>query len=415
MVHCSKLRKMTKIKRGHSKAVLLLLSIFIALASLPYASAIGVTPGRTTLDFQPNLQKTIEIIVLNNEHKDMKIAFGVLGDLADYVSLNAKSLEFKPDEDSKSIDYTLSLPASLQPGIQEAKIIITEVPKDISENEVTVGAAIVIISQLHVKVPYPYKYAEIRLKAKNNADGKVNIYVEVDNLGRHDLVDKQAIIEIFGPTNEKIAVLKTDTKTIPAGKKDELVASWQDSVNAGQYKAVASLAYDDGKITNAEGIFSVGSLSIDIVDISVKNFRLGDIAKFEIVAENYWNQETKNVFAQLQIFDKENQNIADVKTASLDILPLSRQILTAYWDSAGIKEGEYSGKIILNFAGQQVERQIKTEIKLNGIKVEIAGGALTARASAVKDGRQNLMLILIVVLIAINIAWLAYFKRKKNK
>ncbi len=407
---------MTKIKRFHAKTVLLLLlSIFITLISLSNALAIGVTPGRTTLDFQPNLQRTIEIAVLNNEHKDMKIAFGVMGELADYVSLNAKSLELKPDEESKSIAYTINLPSSLQPGTQEAKIIVTEVPKDIGENDVTVGAAIVTISQLLVKVPYPYKYAEIRLKTKDASNGKVNIYVEVDNLGQHDLVDRQAIIEIFGPTNEKIAVLKTDTKTIPAGKKDELVASWQDNVNAGQYKAVASLAYDEGKIANAEGIFSVGSLGVDVVDISVKNFRLGEIAKFEIVAENKWNQATKDVFAQLQIFDGQSQNVADVKTASLDISPLSRQILTAYWDTAGIKEGEYSGKIILNFAGQKIERQLKTEIKLNSIKVEIVGGGLTAKVAAVEGGKQNLMLILIVVLIVINIAWFVYFKYRTKK
>jgi len=396
--------------------VLLFAFIFIATAMISNALAIGITPGRVTVDFQPSMQKTVEFTILNNEHKDMKVMFGLMGELADYITLNTKSVDFMATEESKTFSYTVNLPVALTPGNHEAKIAAAELPLEGTGEGVYIGSTVVVTSQFLVKSPYPYKYAAIMLDVKEaNVNGTTNFYVEVENLGQHDLVDMQAIIEILGPTNNKIAILKTDTKTIPAGQKVELVASWKADVNAGQYRAVASLAYDEGKIASAEKVFNIGSLEVNVIDINVRNFRLGDIAKFDVTVENQWSTTVKDVYAQLQIFDAQKQQIANVKTASLDIPALSRQVLTAYWDTAGIKEGDYSGKLLLNYANRVIERELKTSISLNSIKVEIIGASITARATAAEGGKQNLIFILIAVLIIINIAWFVYFKKASRK
>lgn len=400
----------------NKKFISLIFAFAVVLLIIPNALAIGITPGKVTLDFTPSLQKTIEFTVLNNEHKDMKVMFGLIGELADYISLNAKSVDFKADEESKKFSYTVSLPAALTPGNHEVKIAAAELPPEGVGEGVYIGSTVVVTSQLLVRAPYPYKYAEIRLDVKEApVNGTTNFYVEVENLGQQDLVDIQAIVEILGPVNEKIAIVRTDSKTIEAGKKDALTASWKADVNAGQYKAVVSLAYDEGKIATAEKVFNIGSLEVDVVDVSVKNFKLGDIAKFDITVANKWSSSVKDVYAQVQIFDEQNQQIANVKTSSLDIPSMGRQVLNAYWDTAGIREGTYSGKLLLNYANKVLEKQLKTNIKLNAIEVEIIGAGVTAKATAVQGGKQNLIFILIVVLIAINIGWFVYFKRKNKK
>lgn len=404
---------MIKQRQKIRTAILLLACIFIALASISNALAIGITPGRVTLDFQPGMQKTIEFKVVNNEHKDMKVILSAFGELERYVTLSHKSADFTPADEEKTFSYTVNLPDKLEPGNHELRVAAAELPPAGAEEGVYIGATIVVTSQLIVKSPYPYKYAEITLMSSPQ-DKTTNFFVEVNNLGQHDLVDISANIEILGPTNERIAILKTDSKTITAMKRAELTAKWKSEVNAGKYKAIATLAYDEGKIATAEHVFSIGTLAVDIVDINVKNFRLGDIAKFDITLENKWNEEVKNVFANLQIQDEKGDLIADTKTASVDMKPLERNVLNAYWDTAGIKEGTYSGKLLLNFANQVLEKQLKTEITLNSIKVEIIGVGITARATAAETGRQNLMFILIVVLIIINAAWFIYFKRKKK-
>jgi hypothetical protein len=390
--------------------------IFVIMLS-SQVLALGVSPGRVTLNFEPYLHKEIELKVINNEHKDMRVMLGVIGELSDYVTLNTKSIDFSSSETEKTFTYIVNLPEKIAtPGGHEAKIAVAELPPEGLEEGVYIGATIVVTSQLLIKVPYPHKYAEISLNVeKVDVNETAIFYVEVDNLGKQDLVNMQATIEILSPTNQKIAILKTDTKTIEAESKSELTATWKANVNPGNYRAIASLAYDEGKIATGEKVFLVGSMQVEIVDISVRDFTLGEIAKFDITIENRWGEEIKNIYAQLQIEDANKNLIANVKTPSVDLDPLSRSVLNAYWDTAGVQEGTYSGRLLLNYADQVLERKLKTEITLNSIKVEILGVGITAKATAAEVGRQNLMFILVIVLILINLAWFIYFKRREKK
>lgn len=397
--------------------------LFLIMAALALAVllssgvlAIGITPGRVTFNFEPYMHKEIELKVLNNEHKEMGVMLGVMGELSDYITLNQKSMQFKAGEEEKTFTYTVDLPEKLLAGEHEVKIAAAELPPEGVEEGVYIGATVVVTSQLLVKVPYPYKYAQIRLTVSEaDVNKTTKFWVEVENLGKQDLVNMQATIELLGPTNQKIALLKTNTKTVFAETKAELVAEWDTNVNPGNYRALATLVFDENKAASAEKVFSVGSLRVDVVDISVRDFRLGEIAKFDITVENKWTETVEDVYAQLQLEDESKDLIANVKTPSADIGPLERTVLNAYWDTAGVQEGTYAGRLLLNFANQVLERQLKTEITLNSIKIDIIGAGITARATAAESGRQNLMLVLIVLLVAINIAWFVYFKKREKK
>ena len=403
--------------RQPRQLVLIIAAIILILVLSQNVIAIGISPGRVTLDFESGMHKEIQLKIINNEHKDMRVMLGVMGELADHITLNKKSLEFTSEESEKTFTYTVDLPEKLLAGEHEAKIAAAELPPEGVEEGIYIGATIVVTSQLIVKVPYPYKYAKIRLSVgKADVNKTTSFYVEVENLGEQDLVNMQASIEILSATNQKIAVLKTNTKTIAAKTRGELIARWKADVNPGNYRAIATLVYDEGKIASSEMIFSVGSLKVEVIDISVRNFRLGEIAKFDIVVENKWSEEVKNVYARLQIQDENNNLIANVKTPSIDLQPLSRGVLNAYWDTAGVQEGSYSGKLFLNYANQVIEKELKTKITLNSIEIEIVGVGITAKATAVERGRQDLIAILIIVLIVINIAWFIYFKKlEKNE
>ncbi len=409
---------MTKHMNKKMKA-LFLLAIFtlFTLTFMQNVLAIGITPGRTTINFQSALHEEIEFKVLNSEHKAMRVMFSAVGELAEYITLKTESaiVDFAADEAEKTFTYTVDLPEKMLPGEHEAKIEATELAPEGGGKGVQIGAILTVTSQLLVKVPYPYKYAQIQLTvSESDVNKTTSFYVEVENLGEQDLVDMQATIEILSATNDKIAILKTDRKTMAAQTKGELATRWIANVNPGNYRAVVTLAYDEGKLATTEKTFSVGSLLVDVVDIAVRNFRLGDIAKFDITVENKWSEQIKNVYAQLQIEDVNKNLIANVRTPSVDLLPLGRAVLNAYWDTAGVKEGTYSGNLLLNYADKVLERKLKTEIALNSIKVEILGVGVTAKATAAETGRQNLMFVLVVLLIVINIAWFIYFKRREK-
>ena len=54
--------------------------IFVFVVSINLVNAIGVSPGRTTINFESGLQKDVEFTVFNNEKKDMNVVFYVEGE-----------------------------------------------------------------------------------------------------------------------------------------------------------------------------------------------------------------------------------------------------------------------------------------------------------------------------------------------
>ena len=55
----------------NKKLIILLIALFLLVDKV---SALGVSPGKTTIDFKPSLERTVELRVLNNEQKDVSIA-----------------------------------------------------------------------------------------------------------------------------------------------------------------------------------------------------------------------------------------------------------------------------------------------------------------------------------------------------
>lgn len=394
------------------KGILILLILILFSSSV---FSIGITPGRTTINFESGLEKTIPFSVINNEKKNMDVILWVEGDLAEYVTLEETLISFSSNEDAKELSYRVELPNEIEiPGEHSAEIIAREMPKEKDSSGYYVGATAAVATQLLVRVPYPGKYAEIKLNVVGgDGDNPVNFYIEVLNFGEEDISNAQAVIEVKGPTNEVIATIETDAKSILSKKRDELVGTWIPDVNPGVYHAVAILDYD-GKKARAEKNFNVGDLRIDILSIETDRFRLGEIAKFDILVESKWNEQINGVYAQTLIKDDENI-VADFKSASVNVPAFEQTGMTAYWDTEGVKEGEYDGSIILHYEGKTTEKKLEASIGLNSFRANLIGG----RAINVGGGDgfkiSNLLILLVVVLIIINMAWFMYFNKKIMK
>jgi len=96
--------------------------------------AIGITPGRTTINFEPNLQKQGYFSIINSENKEMSVVFMVRGNFSEYVTLSETYAEFSKEESTKSFTYTINLPSKIDtPGRHEIEIVALETPKEIKE------------------------------------------------------------------------------------------------------------------------------------------------------------------------------------------------------------------------------------------------------------------------------------------
>ncbi len=394
-----------------NRNILFILAILLIVLTLQNVSSIGITPGRTTINFEPGLHKEVSFSILNSENKDMSVVFTVSGDLSESITLNQAYAEFSASDSSKSFTYTVDLPQKLsEPGLHETEIVALEMPKDIKEKGALVGATVAVATQLHVYVPYPNKYLEAELNVvESGEDGKIVFLIPVVNRGKLDIVDAKAVIDIYTKLNEKVATIESDVKSLNSLERKELVAEWQPDVNPGKYLVVATVVYDN-EVTKVEKEFNVGEMLLEIKEIVVKDFELGGIAKFNALVENKWSNDLENAYLNLIVYNDKGEVMADFKSPTYKIKALSKTEMVCYWDTAGVHEGTYDGKLFLKYEESSKERNIQMKITDNNIEIIGLTGHVVVKGKGTLN-LTNILIISIILLIIVNLIWFFIIKR----
>lgn len=402
-----------KINKKTGICIFLFILIVLTIHNVSNVSALGIAPARKIVNFEPGFEEKVNLRILNNEHKDMKVVLYAEGELANIISLSDVELVFSAGEEEKTVSYTYKLPDKIEkPGEHVVDIVAREIPVKEASSGTSIGASIAVASQLRINVPYPGKYATVELKvAETSRSDQVNFIVVVNNFGTQNIVEAKGIIDILGPTNEKIASVVSESGPVSSGQREEFNAVWTGNINPGKYYAKLSVSYD-GDVAEAEKEFTVGTTEIEIKDISVRDFRLGEIAKFEIFVENKWSDAMKDVYTEL-IISKSGSEIGRFKSASEDVAALSKQTLIAYWDTAGVEEGVYDSTVILYYSGKSSTRDMKAHISLTSIYFDAFGTGLVTGSPI--GGGPNWLVIGLAILVIINIGWFIYFKFRKRK
>lgn len=375
--------------------------IFFLLFSailLENASALGVIPARTIIDFEPGVQHEFTLKVLNNQQKEMDVIISKQGQLSSYVKLSADTIKFSADEKEKYLQFSVDLPQNIEtPGNNDIEIILTEVPASLEQKDSTiVSGRTSVISQLRVKVPYPGKYAEAKMHVSTSNDIAL-ITIPISNLGSQNL-EIISMISIF----DKDKLLHEEIKKIEIEPSEEksITASWS-APSIGLYRAAAEISYH-GETINLEKEFIIGEMFVKIDGITFGDVKLGDILKISINVKNGWNEPIKGIYADVFVKDEQKNTVAVLKTASEDIGALSNKTLVAYWGTEKVTEGIYELIVKLNYAGKSSESS--TEI---GLHEDIL----------VKPGATSPPIRIYIIVIAVSFLILAafiYFKRSRK-
>ena len=394
-----------------------LMLVLIIILLLPAISSLGISPGRTSIDYESGLEKEVEITILNNEHKNIEVRlYSTLQDGLGTLTLFEDSLEFLPSEDKKTVRYKLAFPTEqteLKPGLHVGEIVAVQIPK-FSEKDTFIGATVAVVSQLYVYVPCPGKCIEIGLDVLDaETNGTATFIVPVINRGKLGIGDARAIIDIYNLDFEKKATIQTDSLSIEPGARTELSAKWNVDLNSGNYLAKVTVIYD-GESKNFEKEFSVGDKLLEIESIFVNDFRLGEIAKLQILVENRWNQDLEDVFANLLVFNDRDQVMADIKTASENVPSLSKKTLVAYWDTVGVEEGEYDGKLLVKYGKKSTDKNLILKITEDSLDIFGVGYTIQPKGGKGFDV-TTILLVVIILLILINVSWFIFFRRLKEK
>jgi len=378
--------------------------------------ALGVTPARTTIDFEPGLKKAVEFEVLNSEGKDIKLnAMVVNGELDGYIYLPVKEMFISANEKSKKFNYEINLPGSLSPGLHKGEILIIESSGESDLSQTQVLATLAVVTQLHVYVPYPGKYANADMVVYNANQGENVLFVfPVVSAGEFDLTSVRANVDIFNSMGEKVDSFTTLTIRVPSGEKKEIVYEWKADVPIGNYRATAGLIYDEG-IVNLERQFTVGSRELELKEINVNNFKLGEIAKLEMLVENKWSEAISGVYIETKI-KKDNGDIVSMfQSPSQSIEALSKQIFSSYWDTAGVKEGTYETEISINYADKSSKNNLKFKVEKDELVVLGLGYVVSEDSGGSKDTLVIVLVIVVVVLVLVNLLWFLIIRKRLKK
>ncbi len=410
-----KLNLEKKNNRIYMNRFLIILSFFIFLIILiPNINALGITPGRTSIDFSSNLQKEVSFSVINSEHKNMNIAFTVQGDLVNYIEMDKEVIAFSKNENSKNFKYKINLPKDLSPGLHQAEIIATELPEDIEDIGMIVKATVSVATQLYIYVPYPGKYIDVNFDIVNREnENLIDFYLPIISRGEEKIDKVKGIIEIY-KDNEKIRTLETNEISITPGSKKELNLNWEPDIEPGEYFAYAKVVYDDKSTQEIKKIFNIGKENLGVLGISVNNFKLGDVAKIKILVQNKLSDEIEKAAANLEVYDSQLEKIADLKSPDYNIPAKSNKELVLYWDTEKIQKGQYGSELKIDYNNEFVSKNFKVDV--NEDSMSFSGvGFVVASGDTGKMSTTSLLIIIIIILVLINLAWFVWWKRHKKK
>jgi len=391
-----------------------LILVFAFLCTLPAFSALGVSPAKIDVDFTPNLKWDFTINVINNEAKYLDVILYAEGPLSTSVKFKQTSLHMDPDEYSKPVILTLELPGKVdEPGLHEILITVKESQKTVEGEPISIGSSLSVVSMLRVNVPYPGKYAKADLFISEADPGREATFaVEVHNLGGEDIAEARATISISDPDGKVIAKVETDEKPVVSMTKRELIAKWVPA-SSGRYKATAVVDYD-GEETSVTKEFNAGSFLLRLVSITVKNFKLGGIAKFDILTENLGNEIVMQAYSRISL-DEADRRIMDVESNRIDLKSEETKVMNAYWDTEGVSRGVYYGLVKLLYSDQSSENKIKMTVEDDEIRTEIITGmAVAPQAPGVKP--SGVVSVVVISSLAAGSLLFFYIRRRiKNR
>ncbi len=362
------------------------------LIILPTVFSIGIAPAKREFTFQSQPQR-YDIKIINNEKRDMDVILSVEGVLRDYVKFDQTRVNLTKEEDQKTVGYTVTLPDTLEPGLNRARIIAEETVPNIRFGESYVAAKLNVVSFIEVNVPYPEKYVVAILNVAATEE-KIDVRAAVANKGLEDIDTLSGTLGIF-EENKKVASQSLQARQLKQDTSDELLATFKaKDVKPGLYSANAMITYDDKSLRLIKD-FQIGKVAVNILDFD-KYFSQNKINEFNIDIESAWNKEIKNAYAETFVF-RNGKEVASFKGTSFDLKPEEKKRITLYFNTQGLELGEYDATVVLHYTGNTNKKEGKLSV--------ITKEAYETKA-AEKGGINTYLIMALIALVAVLIVFI---------
>jgi len=384
----------------NKKIIIGILLTIIVIISIHNVNALGITPSKKIIEYDTE-EHTISVRIINNEAKDMTLQISAGGPLADYVTIDEPIINIKSTEGEKEFTYKIKLPPDLTPGPKSIIVSVTEINTASDEN--TMSGLLAVSHQLQINVPYTGLYAEGYLSMSSTTQNDATVAaLNVMNLGTENINIIKGTLNVKD-LNGKIVYSKTipeykDTFPGTSIKIEELFNIGL----SGKYIAEYDVDYDGKEITVSKEFYT-GEYNITLINASVKNFKLGTIAKLDVDLSNNWNVPIEDIYGEIIITDLNGTIVGRANTSGATISP-STGVFTVYWDTANIKTGSYIINLKLHAGNKIITQEYPAIINNNEILIGLQ-----------KENQKINMYIVAVVLISLACIMLLILFRRRNK
>ncbi len=407
--------------KSMNRVILFLIVINMLIVSV---YSLGIYPARKAFDYSDRVSGSIKVI--NNQHKPLKLVVYASGELESAFNFEKTVFFLNSSQNSVVIPYTINA-QDLSPGRHKTDVVVLQLPSQLAEgntiitdsgtlimkknSEELMSATTAVLSSVYLDVPYPGKFIDSKLYV-DNSNG-LGFTVSVFSRGSERINNVYANILIKGPTNKEIANIKTNTLSLDPGADGKLTASYNQPLESGVYYAEAIIHFDGNEIVKRE-TFMVNNMNINILDLSIDRFKLGQIAKIDVSVESDWNSVIKDVYADFNLIDSSGQVVDSLKTVSVDVHPHEKTVLSGFWDTSGVSVGTYDIGIVLHYNNKESNKLFKAVIGLDKISLTDYSAGNVVKVDSSSNSVIPLLIVAVVVLIVINLGWFFYFKKHKR-
>ncbi|MBU0980305.1 MAG: hypothetical protein KJ709_05840 [Nanoarchaeota archaeon] len=386
-----------------------LLYALTLLVVINIASAIGIGPAETVIDFEPNLAVGFTNIILSNSESEMPVTIYVdtASELFPYAILPENRTFTIPPRGQASFTYRIKLPESMErPGSHNLKVGVME---GMSTGG-TIGVSTAATTLLRVMVPYPGKYLDPQLVIKDveqNQTTPITLYF----ISRGEEIVNRISAKATILSNDKVideVSLGSEGPLNPRATTS-LKGQWNTSGHQiGQYKAIVDFDYD-GTRDRIDKYFMVGTESITIKEFT-REFEQDSINKFDIKVSSIWNELIRGVFAKT-VIKRDDDVVAELQTPTVNLMPWEDHVMQAFWDTDGVELGRYDVLMTIYFLDKTVsEKGYVTVVPKTESPAQIGEKAGLA---ALLESSTAIVILVILLVVAIMTNIIILIKRRK--
>lgn len=335
--------------------------------------AIGISPAKIYNNFEPGLSYTKEFQTWNTMDRPIDISLSVEGDLAEYITLSETYFEqVQPNENRKFL-VTVNLPVSLDSGgLKMSYIRATEENRN---EKGTINVRGAVRTRIEVKVAIEGKSVEITSATGSNIPQGAASYFEgvAHNYGTITVNQMNGYLTVLDQEEKQLFNTRVGSHiNIKSYEGREFFTQIpSQSWGPGRYKLNFKVDYD-GELVERNTSFIIGELKVDVFNLT-SEIETGEISDFEFSLKNKWNEQVKDAYADIKIYDDVNVYLI-TKTHNFDIGPWEEKRIETFLNGKKLRAGNYKVEVKLNYADKNTIAISDFSVKEKGQELKASSG-----------------------------------------